>query len=296
MNNNGVKVALVGLGRWGGNVARELHAAGVLAAIVERTPASDPMKEVAKQYEVPVITMSEMLASDIPAAWIATPIATHTEVARALLEGGKHILLEKPATGKVETARELAQIAAEKDLIFATGYVFLYHPVFAELKKIDPATLQQVECTWRKYGSFGEPIELNLFTHHISIALKLFGAPQQGSVEISENGNKLDARLTYDNFVVMSHIDRESEKVDHVLDFTLADGAVYRWDNDKLFKKAKGSSAFDPIFETSERSLTREVSSYITALKGDASHLYSAGDFAARVLEVYDSLSKRALA
>ena len=43
--------------------------------------------------------------SEVAAVAIATPVNTHFEIARACLEGGKHVLLEKPLASSVETGR-----------------------------------------------------------------------------------------------------------------------------------------------------------------------------------------------
>ncbi len=295
MNEGRVKMALVGAGRWGTNVARELASAGSLAAIVSRTPTEPFVRDSAASWDVPAMTLAELCsATDIPATWATIPTIAHEAVARQLLAANKHLLLEKPATGDARVARELADLATERRVVFATGYVFLYHPVYRELKKrLASATITGVTCVWKKYGTFSEPIELNLFTHHLSLALDLFGSPTNGTVHISINGNVLEAGLAYDGFSFSSHIDRESGEKTHTIDFALADDSVYRWDNQKLLLRAPGASNFSVAFESAETALHAEVRVFLSAVaKNDSSEIPSSGDFGARVLEEYAALIK----
>jgi predicted dehydrogenase len=294
MDEGEVKIALVGSGRWGANVARELAATGRLAAIVSRTPEALPAQEAASALGVPVMTLEAVCArTDIQAVWVATPITSHREIATRLLEAGKHVMLEKPATGNADEAAALADAAADRGRMFATGYVFLYHPVFRELKRLLTAqTVREVSCIWKKLGSFSEPIGPNLFTHHLSLALDLFGAPQQGMLNIFANGNMLQAKLEYPDLTFTSSIDRENEQREHTFDFTLADGSVYRWDGQFLLMRAQEQAEFSIIFETSDTALAAEVHAFLTAIEtGDPSTLPTKDAFGARVLDAYAALA-----
>lgn len=288
-----VKIALVGLGRWGTNVARELAAEGSLGAVVSRTPNEPAVQEASKKFGVPAISLSDMcMRTEISAAWVTTPIATHGATAEKILAAGKHLMLEKPATGNAKEAESLAKKATERGLIFATGYIFLYHPVFAELaRRIHTTSLREVNCVWEKYGTFEEPITINLFTHHVSLALALLGTPRHGTVRTASNGNVLDAELVYPQLTFHSHINRESKEKAHTIDFTLADGTVYRWDNQKLFLQNPGTSELKTVFESQESALANERAAFTNAVAADnASFLPSSGDFGSRVLKILDEI------
>ena len=289
MNEGRVKTAIVGVGRWGSNVARELATVSDLSAIVSATPNEPSVKDLSDSLSVPVITLEELCArTDISAVWVSTPIATHYSVANQLLSSNKNVMLEKPATGDTEKLKTLVEEASRRKLIFATGYIFLYHPVFLELKKrINPENIVNMSFNWQKYGTFNELIELNLFTHHLSLALNLFGQPQNGKMEISANGNVLDAELNYPKTLVISHIDREKENMKkHTIEITMSDGTSYLWEDSKLNFRSSQKEQYSVIFETKSTALAVEVDAFINTIStGDSHYLNSSGKFGVSVLE-----------
>jgi predicted dehydrogenase len=71
----------------------------------------------------------ELLVDDmIDAIAIATPVGTHYDLARAALEAGKHVFIEKPMAGSAEHAADLVALAAERGLLLMPGHTFLYSP------------------------------------------------------------------------------------------------------------------------------------------------------------------------
>lgn len=80
--------------------------------------------------------MDDFLADEnIDLVYIATPNLLHYEQAKKALLAGKHVLLEKPFTTKLEQARELAGIAREKDLILLEAAPTAYLPNLEILKE-----------------------------------------------------------------------------------------------------------------------------------------------------------------
>ena len=67
---------------------------------------------------------------------IATPVDSHYPLAKAALEAGKHVLVEKPMTASVAHAEELIAIAGKKGLLLAVDHVLVYANEAAYLKKI----------------------------------------------------------------------------------------------------------------------------------------------------------------
>lgn len=122
-----MKVCVVGAGKWGMNIVRTLHELGALGAVIEASPQL--RKDL--QADFPECTVGESLAdipADIKAVAIATPVPTHYEVAKTALERGLDVFVEKPLTLSVEEARELHQIAENKDRILMVGHMLLYQP------------------------------------------------------------------------------------------------------------------------------------------------------------------------
>lgn len=100
--------------------------------------------------------MDAFLADEnVNLVYIATPNLLHYEQAKKALLAGKHVLLEKPFTTKLEHAKELAQIASEKHLFLVEAAPTGFLPNFAilkeELRKIGPIKL--VMSNYSQYSS-----------------------------------------------------------------------------------------------------------------------------------------------
>lgn len=66
-----------------------------------------------------VNTLEQALAEDIDAVWILAPNAEHYAYSKAVLEAGKHVVIEKPVTPTSAEAYELAELAKSKSLVLA---------------------------------------------------------------------------------------------------------------------------------------------------------------------------------
>ena len=67
-----------------------------------------------------------MSSTEIDAIAIVTPVWTHYELAKAALENGKHVFVEKPFTSSTAQAEELINLAAQKNLKIMVDHTFLF--------------------------------------------------------------------------------------------------------------------------------------------------------------------------
>ena len=73
-------------------------------------------------------SLAEALAMDgVEAAVVATPASSHTDVTRACLEAGKHVLVEKPITTRSSEAGALGELADRRGLTLMVGHTFIYN-------------------------------------------------------------------------------------------------------------------------------------------------------------------------
>ena len=126
-----VRVAVVGLGYWGPNLVRNLHElpAAEIAQVCDRLP--DALTAIERRYPGvrTAVDVADVLADPaVEAVAIATPVATHFELALAALEAGKHVFVEKPLAASSEQAVALADMARERALVLMPGHTFLYSP------------------------------------------------------------------------------------------------------------------------------------------------------------------------
>ena len=143
-----VRVAVVGLGYWGPNLVRnlfELDSAEVVL-VCDRSP--EALAQTTRRYPSVrgTTSFSDVLDdTSVEAVVIATPIGTHLELARAVLESGRHALVEKPLAHSVAGALELAALASARSLVLVPGHTFLYSPpVQAVREMIDAGELGEI--------------------------------------------------------------------------------------------------------------------------------------------------------
>jgi len=132
-------VALTGYGYWGPNLLRnymQLPGATV-KTVCDARP--EVLSKVHVRYPAVATTTdyTAVLADDeIEAVLIATPISTHYDLAKAALEAGKHVFVEKPMAASVAEARELVDLAAATGLTLMVGHTFVFSPPVRKVKEI----------------------------------------------------------------------------------------------------------------------------------------------------------------
>jgi len=108
--------------------------------------------------------------ADVSAVMIsATPETTHYPMAKAALEAGKHVFLEKPIAIELAEADDLVSIAKTNNLKFTIGYSQRFNPKYAYIK-------QSLED-----GTLGEPVSA-LVSRHITRSL---GRKISGRIKLS---------------------------------------------------------------------------------------------------------------
>ncbi len=154
-----LRLGLVGRGRWG--------------RIIERTLLTFP--------DVSVVPIGRGVSppAGLEGALIATPSATHADVALPYIECGLATFIEKPMATTVADAERLRQAAARSGAAVFVGHIFLYNPAFAELLKILPGlgAVRQVTCD----GMNDQPrtdssLLWDWLPHDLSTARAIFGS------------------------------------------------------------------------------------------------------------------------
>lgn len=176
------KVAHVGHGYWGKNVARSLSRLDALAAVVD--PMLPDIQVVADSYGVTALTFEQALANDsVDAISLATPAPMHFHQAKRALEAGKHVMVEKPITLDIAEAEALADFAESRGLVLMVGHLMQYHPAFVALRGlVESGELGKLQYCYSNRLSLGklrthEDVMWSFAPHDISMLLSLAGAP-----------------------------------------------------------------------------------------------------------------------
>jgi predicted dehydrogenase len=173
-----VKVGVVGYGYWGPNVVRNLQgmASVEVTAVCDKTSAA--RKRVHKNHPQIYVTTdaSEVITSpEIDAVAIVTPVWTHFELAKAALENGKHVFVEKPFTSNVGQAEELINLAEQKNLKIMVDHTFLFTGAVKKIKQ-----LVQDGLLGKLYYYDSTRVNLGLFQHDVNVVWDL--APHDLSI------------------------------------------------------------------------------------------------------------------
>jgi len=173
-----IRVGIIGYGYWGPRIARNFQGLNgcELAVICDKNP--ETLRRAKKAHPGVTVTcdLAEVICSpDIDAVAVITPVWTHFELAKAALENGKHVFVEKPFTSTVAQAEELIELAARKRLTIMVDHTFLFTGAVRKLRQlIDEGTLGKL------YYYDSTRVNLGLFQHDVNVIWDL--APHDLSI------------------------------------------------------------------------------------------------------------------
>lgn len=133
------KIAQIGLGGWGHNHSRVLSELDVLEVVCDVDEGK--MRSIKNKYNIPWAHTDyngilEMYGKNFNGVVITTPTKTHYNIAKTMLEAGKHVFIEKPMTYNIDEGKELMKIAKEKNITLTCGYIERFNPVVKYVKNM----------------------------------------------------------------------------------------------------------------------------------------------------------------
>jgi predicted dehydrogenase len=179
-----LNVALFGMGYWGRNLFRVLsnNSHMALASVVDLQPGL--RAELALSHPNLAVHDDPSAVINDPAidvVVIATPVASHYDLARAALEAGKHVMVEKPMCASSDEARDLIGRAEARGLTLMVDHTFLFHPAVLQLGKLVHGgalgTISYFDSQRVNLGLFQPDVNVvwDLAPHDLSIINYLFG-------------------------------------------------------------------------------------------------------------------------
>jgi predicted dehydrogenase len=173
-----IGVAVIGCGYWGPNVVRNLNALPGAEARVLCDLDPERLEPLRRRYPAARTTTDyrDALADPrVDAVAICTPVATHFEIARAALEAGRHVLVEKPLTDSVPDALHLVRLAERRRLVLQVDHTFVYNPAVQRIRQIigsgELGELLYVDCVRINLGLFQSDVNViwDLAPHDLSV-------------------------------------------------------------------------------------------------------------------------------
>jgi predicted dehydrogenase len=162
-----INLGIIGYGYWGPNLVRNFMACegAQVAAVCDLAP--ERLDKVAALYPALWVTPSWRELIDDPAVdavVVATPVATHFELAMAALQAGKHVLIEKPIAASSDEARRLIDESRRRGLVLLVDHTFVYT---GAVRKMHELIRTDAFGPVRYYDS--TRVNLGLFQHDVNV-------------------------------------------------------------------------------------------------------------------------------
>lgn len=200
--SDSIRVGLIGYGY----ASKTFHApliAGTPGMALAVVSSSDATKVHADWPTVPVVSEPKHLFNDpnIDLIVIPTPNDTHFPLAKAALEAGKHVVVDKPFTVTLSQARELDALAKSLGRLLSVFHNRRWDSDFLTVKALlSEGTLgeitffeshfdrfrPQVRNRWREQAGPGSGIWYDLAPHLLDQAVNLFGLPVSMTVDLAQ--------------------------------------------------------------------------------------------------------------
>ena len=173
-----LRVGVIGYGYWGPNIVRNFHANECAEVVLVADKSATVEARLKKAHpSIPFTTdpMEIVKSPTIDAVAVVTPVWTHFELAKAALENGKHVFVEKPFTCSVQQAEELIELADRKNLQIMVDHTFLFTGAVKKIRQlVDEGALGDLYY----YDSLR--VNLGLFQHDVNVIWDL--APHDLSI------------------------------------------------------------------------------------------------------------------
>jgi predicted dehydrogenase len=134
-----IGIGVVGYGYWGPNLVRNFADLDRCRVVAVSDLDRARLGHAARRYPGLVTTTDAraLIANpDVAAVVIATPVDAHYDLARAALEAGKHVLVEKPLASTSEQGERLIELAAKRRRVLMVDHTFVYTGAVRRIREL----------------------------------------------------------------------------------------------------------------------------------------------------------------
>lgn len=279
-----IPVAVVGAGYFGRLHARQYAAnpAARLVAVVDTDEAR--ARAVAEEFGAEPACDYRSVIGRVAGASVAVPTAHHFDVARFLIDGGIHVLVEKPITDNMETATALASLAESRQRVLQVGHIERFSATYRALEKevTRPLYIESYRVSPWKQRTGQVDVVLDLMIHDIDIIQGLVGMPVTavhavGTPVINRTADLANARIVFGSACVAtitaSRISYKTERKIRVFQpkqYIIGDFSNHRMESYTVCgdPSTAGLTAirFDSVEVPREDSLANEIAEFLDCI------------------------------
>ena len=172
------QVGLIGLGKWGKNIYRNLEIFNVIEKVYDNN-LKNLLNFVTNKSKIAKNPDELILSKNINSIFIASPASTHKDYIIRSLLNNKNVFVEKPLCLSLDDSYEIKKIAGQVNRIVFVGHLLQYHNAFNELKRNVHSgkigALKIIKSNRLNFGSIREKesVLYDLTSHDISMILSL---------------------------------------------------------------------------------------------------------------------------
>jgi predicted dehydrogenase len=282
-----LKCAVVGVGYLGRFHAQKYQslANAKLIAVCDANP--DTCEALSRELKVPAYSDYKDLFGKVDAVSIAVTTNKHYEIAKAFLQEGIHVLIEKPITETVEQANELIALAKMHQVKLQVGHLerfnsarlaldeYLEQPLFIESQRLAPFNPRGTDVN----------VILDLMIHDIDLIHTIVNSPiakidAQGTPVLSQSIDIANARITFENHcvanVTASRVSFKSERKTRIfqpksyisIDYQNKQFAVFQKGEGEMFPGIPEITRHESVFEKGD-ALLEEIKAFLACIEND---------------------------
>jgi predicted dehydrogenase len=199
-----LRAGVIGVGHLGQHHARLYASLPGVQLIGVADQSLERAQTVADRHGVRVFRTADELLPHVDVVSVAVPTSGHYAVAKACLQAGKHVLVEKPIAVTPREAKELVQLAKQRGCCVQVGHSERFNPVMALMR---PHIGRPVFIECHRLSSFSErgtdvDVVLDLMIHDLDLVLSLNPGPVEevraaGVAVLSSSIDIANARIQF---------------------------------------------------------------------------------------------------
>ena len=291
-----IKTAVIGVGYLGKFHAQKYALLENSELIAVCDTNLDVAEKIASEHGVKACRDYLEILDQVDAVSIVVPTQKHHEVAKACLEKGVHVLLEKPITSTVEQAEDLVKIAKDNNAILQIGHLERFNPAILALDNVLNKPLFIESNRIAPFNPRGADVNvvLDLMIHDIDIILDIVGSPVKsidanGVKVISQDIDIANARIQFENGcvanVTSSRVSMKSERKMRIfqhdayisVDFQNKKLSVHRKGDGEMYPGIAEIESHEQAFEQGD-ALLAETRSFINCIQHNEPPVVSGED------------------
>lgn len=207
-----IRLALVGVGRWGKNYLTEISQlkdcrVTYICARTEKT-----LSKFSSSYQKTTDYRELLTVKNIDGVIIATPVVTHFPITKDFINHGIPVLVEKPFTTSLNDALKLKKLSERTGSILMVGHEYLYNGAFQKLKETLPqlGKIKYISTEAGNWGPFRKDVSClwDWGPHDVAMLIDLFSSLPQTVSAVGSN-DTVNVRLKFSQVTAFIHLSRK---------------------------------------------------------------------------------------